>query len=534
MAAISVAPDRRRAAPAEDRRASTLYETEEWVGVEDWLTVLSGFLMVVLIVYLHYVGVSLQMPTFRWTTDGAFAVTVDAQRGALAQLVQKAESQGEDRLLAAAKSLQAASATGDRAAIGAAARTLSDAAKTARDGRLTKSAAEIGSRLRRDAQATVGTVFSSENLWRSAAVGLAYLIVCAMGVALIGGRLTRYLAGFPIVYALAWLAQIIAGNATVHYWGVEYVVFALLLGLFVSNVIGVPPWLMEAVRTEYYIRTGLVILGAGILFFEILQAGALGIVQAVLVVIVVWSICFWLARRLRVDDGFAAMLATAVSICGVSAAIAAYGAIRGDRKKLSYVTSLVLMVAVPMMILQPWIARSIGIPDLVAGAWLGGTLDTSASVVAAGALISESAMKVGTIVKFSQNVLIGVVAFLLAFWWLLKQGTPGGDRPSASMIWNRFPKFVLGFLITSAVFSFLLEAEAVTATKGLLSGLRTVWFALAFTCIGLETRFTDLIGMEGGRPALAFLGAQLINIVWALILAYLLFGGVLFEAPRIG
>jgi uncharacterized membrane protein YadS len=208
--------------------------------------------------------------------------------------------------------------------------------------------------------------------------------------------------------------------------------------------------------------------------------------------------------------------------------------VRGDRKKLSYVTSLVLMVAVPMMVIQPWIARLVGMPDLVAGAWLGGTLDTSASVVAAAALISEPAMKVGTIVKFSQNVLIGVVAFLLAFWWVFRKGEHGDERPSPALIWNRFPKFVLGFLLSSVVFSFFLEPEVVNATKGLLASLRTVWFALAFTCIGLETRFTDLVGMEGGRPAVAFLAAQAVNVVWALIMAYLLFGGVLFATPRMG
>jgi uncharacterized membrane protein YadS len=197
------------------------------------------------------------------------------------------------------------------------------------------------------------------------------------------------------------------------------------------------------------------------------------------------------------------------------------------------VTSLVLLVAVPMMILQPWIAKLLGMPDLVAGAWLGGTLDTSAAVVAAGALISEAAMKVGTIVKFSQNVLIGVVAFLLAFWWVLKDGAQSGKRPGVGLIWNRFPKFVLGFLVTSFVFSFLLEPEAVNATKGLLGGLRTVWFALAFTCIGLETRVIDLVGMEGGRPALAFLVAQVANITWTLLLSFLLFGGILFAVPPI-
>jgi uncharacterized membrane protein YadS len=383
------------------------------------------------------------------------------------------------------------------------------------------------------ANAVAGRVFGGENLWNGVRIGIVFLLISAIGVALMGGNVGKYIIGFPVIYVLAWVSQFIAGNATMNYWGLEYVVFALVIGLFISNVIGVPGWLTEAVRTEYYIKTGLVILGAGILFFEILQAGALGIVQALLVVTVIWYICFWLSRKLRVDDEFAVMLSTAVSICGVSAAIAACGAIQGDKKKLSYVTSLVLIVAVPMMILMPWIAKGLQIPDVVAGAWLGGTLDTSGSVVAAGALISEPAMKAGVIVKFSQNVLIGLAAFMISIWWTVKKGAEKGERASAGVIWERFPKFVLGFLIASVVFSFLLNEATVSATKGTLAGLRVVWFALAFTCIGLETRFTELVSMEGGRPAAAFLLAQAVNVVWTLVLAYLLFGGILFAVPAL-
>ena len=333
------------------------------------------------------------------------------------------------------------------------------------------------------------------------------------------------------MFALAWIAQAIAGNSTLSYWGLEYVIFALVIGLFVSNVIGLPRWLREAVRTEYFIKTGLVILGSSILFLEIVQAGALGIAQALLVVSAVWYFCFWLARKLKVDEELAVMLSTAVSICGVSAAIAACGAIHGDKRKLSYVTSLVLIVAVPMMVLMPWAVRSLGIPDVVGGAWLGGTLDTSGSVVAAGALISDAAMKAGVVVKFSQNVLIGAAAFVLSIWWTFRTGKAGGERPSARVIWERFPKFVLGFVAASLVFSFVLDPATVAGTKGTLGGLRTMWFALAFTCIGLETRVTDLVGMQGGRPAAAFVGAQAFNVVWTLALAFLLFGGVLFATP---
>ena len=370
-------------------------------------------------------------------------------------------------------------------------------------------------------------------LWIAVGVVAVLLVLAAVGIVLLGGHAGPFIIGFPAVFALAWLARFIAGNGTFIDWGIEYVIFALALGLLVSNTLGTPAWLKPAVQTEYFIKTGLVILGAGLLFLEIIQAGILGILQAVLVVFVIWYACFWLCRKLKVDDEFGAMLSTAVSICGVSAAIAACGAIQGDKKKLSYVTSLVLIVAVPMMVIMPWVAKSTGMNEIVAGAWLGGTLDTSASVVAAGALISEAAMKTGVIVKFSQNALIGVAAFILAIWWTLKAGAATGQKPSAGIIWERFPKFVLGFILASALFSFVLPADLVNGTRSALGELRVWWFAMAFVCIGLETRFVELAGMGQGRPALAFIGAQAINVVWTLLLAYLLFGGVIFPQPDI-
>lgn len=372
----------------------------------------------------------------------------------------------------------------------------------------------------------------------------------------------RYLAGFPVVFALAWTAMLLAGYAGSSAWGLEYVIFALLLGLLISNTVGTPAWLLEAARTEYFIKTGLVIMGATILIQEILQAGALGVLQAVGVVVVVWYVAFWIARRLRVDDELGVMIATAVSICGVSAAIAACGAIQGDRRKLSYVTSIVLIVAIPMIVLQPWIARVAGLPDVVAGAWLGGTLDTTGSVVAAGALISERAMKVGTIVKFSQNVLIGVAAFILSVWWSMRSPAPAtaatGSTTSTSasasvpasvpasavssshasaaptglgIIWDRFPKFVLGFLAASLLFSFVLDPALVARVKGPIGSVRTIWFALAFVSIGLETNVRDLWQLEGGRPFVSFVAAQAFNVLWTLLLAWLIFGGILLPGP---
>lgn len=365
--------------------------------------------------------------------------------------------------------------------------------------------------------------------------GLAILAASILAVRLLGGRWGRFVAGFGVVFLLGFVSLVIAGQAQINAWGLEYVIFALALGLGLNHLVPLPAWLREAARTEYYIKSGLVILGSTILFQELLQAGALGLVQAGLVVTVVWYAAFWLCRKLGVDEEFSVMLSTAVSICGVSAAIAACGAIQGDRRKLSYVTSLVLIVAVPMMVLMPWVVKAWHMPDLVAGAWLGGTLDTSGSVVAAGQLISEQAMKAGVIVKFSQNVLIGVAAFVLSIVWAMREGRKTGrvERPSARVIWERFPKFVLGFIAASLVFSFALDPALVKTAKPVLNNLRNYWFAMAFVSIGLETHFGDLVRMEGGRPALAFIGAQAFNVVWTLLLAWLLFGGVVVAVPLI-
>lgn len=379
----------------------------------------------------------------------------------------------------------------------------------------------------------LAAVFGAGNFQAAALLGAGLFLLSLPGALILGVRVARYAAGFAVVFALALVAQWLAGNATVSYWGVEYVIFALAIGLFLSNVVGLPGWMADAVRTEYYIKTGLVLMGATILFGELMQAGVLGMLQAVLVVSVIWYFGYWLARRLRVDEEFSVMLTTAVAICGVSAAIAACGAIQGDKKKLSYVASVVLIVAVPMMILQPWIVKTFGIPDVVGGAWLGGTLDTSGSVVAAGALISEKAMKIGTIVKFSQNVLIGLAAFLLSLWWTMKMSGGNREKPGIGVIWERFPKFVLGFMVASLAFSALISPGLVASTKSTISGLRTAWFAMAFVSIGLETKFTDLWSMENGRPFVAFVGAQFANIIWTLILAYLIFGGILFAVPEL-
>lgn len=375
------------------------------------------------------------------------------------------------------------------------------------------------------------TVLAGQNLASWLMLGLLLLVPAAIGARLMGTPVVPFIAGFSVLYTVALGAQILAGYTGSSAIGLEYVIYALVIGLVLGQTTPLRRWFSSAVQAEYYIKIGLVILGASVLFSELVEAGVLGIAQALVVVISVWSFSFWLSKRVGVDDELATMLSSAVSICGVSAAIATCGAIQGDRKKLSYVTSLVLVVAVPMMLVMPWVSRVMGMPDAVAGAWLGGTLDTSAAVVAAGELVGEQARNAAVVVKLSQNVLIGLAAFLLTVWWSTRSGGVGAQGASVAVIWERFPKFVLGFLAVSLVFSFALSGEVVGDTRGLLSATRTAWFALAFLSIGLETSLGDLARLGGGRPVAAFLGAQAFNVVITLLFAYLLFGGLIFPAP---
>ncbi|MDI9522218.1 MAG: putative sulfate exporter family transporter, partial [Bacteroidota bacterium] len=174
----------------------------------------------------------------------------------------------------------------------------------------------------------------------------------------------QFFLSFIGIYLLALLAGYIAGISKIKALGLESVFFAVLIGLFIRNTVGLPKWLASAAKSEYYIKAGLVILGSSILFNEIMKAGALGMIQAVVVVISVWYFSFWVSRRVfKIDQEMSMLLSSAVSICGVSAAIATSGAIKGEPKKLSFVISLVLIVAIPMMYLLPYLSKWIGLSE---------------------------------------------------------------------------------------------------------------------------------------------------------------------------
>lgn len=331
------------------------------------------------------------------------------------------------------------------------------------------------------------------------------------------------LPSLTVIFGLTLAAQLIASVPAVKELGFESVFFAVILGLVISNVFKVPGWLKSAVQSEFYIKIGIICLGSTILFGEVMKSGAYGLAQSLIVVFTVWYFAFWFGRKMRIDPEMGTMVSSAVSICGVSAAIATCGVIKGDNKKLSYVISLVLIIAIPMMYLLPWLANLMGLGEEVAGAWLGGTIDTTGAVAASGTLVGETAAKTAVIVKSSQNVLLGVAAFIISLMWSY-QGKNHTEKPTLGVIWDRFPKFVVGFILASLVFSFCLDTETAKTVGKVTKGFQNTLFSVAFVCIGLETRFKDIFSKENRTPLKVFLVAQTFNIFVTLVVAWIIFG----------
>ena len=369
---------------------------------------------------------------------------------------------------------------------------------------------------------------------------ILFIILCVLtliGVAVMKRDYKRYIPGFLVIFIISFIAIVVGKQATIKYWGLSYVIWALAFGLIISNVFRVPDWLKAGVLTEYFIKIGLVVMGQRILFSIIIKAGAVGMAQALLVVGPVWFGTYWICRRFGLTERFSSIITSSNAICGVSAAIAAGGAVQGDPKEVSYMVAWLMVCAVVLIIIMPPIAKWMDLPTNMAGAWLGGVIDNTGAVVAAGAMIgSEQALKAAAIVKMAQNVLIGFAAFFLALWASMSLSVKeGAEKPSFMEVWYRFPKFIVGFIVASLLISFIVEpsygAAAVKKMQGVCKGYREWFFTLAFVCIGLETRFKELLTVGGGKPAIAYWIAQIANAFWTLLIVWILWSGIFFTAP---
>ncbi|QEF99077.1 hypothetical protein Mal15_31360 [Stieleria maiorica] len=367
-------------------------------------------------------------------------------------------------------------------------------------------------------------------------------VLFTIAMRLRGKNAIGFLKAFPVVFLLATIAYVLAGQTVIKAYNLEYALWALLVGLVISNTIGTPSGLRPAIMTEFFIKTGLVLLGAEVLMSRLMALGIPGIgVAWVVTPIVLISTFIFGQKVLKIPSKSLNMVISAdMSVCGVSAAIATAAACKAKKEELSLAIGLSLSFTVVMMILLPLAIKAMGLPDDVGGAWLGGTIDATGAVAVAGATLGEEALEVAATVKMIQNILIGVTAFCVATYWVTYvEKRSDAATPGVGEIWYRFPKFVLGFIAASVLFSILhasmtggdvmIEAMIGGSTKT----LRGWFFCLAFVCIGLETNFSQLLPyFRGGKPMILYVCGQSLNLLLTLVMAYLMFGVLFAEAGQ--
>ena len=362
-------------------------------------------------------------------------------------------------------------------------------------------------------------------------------VLFGIGVKLQGEKLRKYLPAFLGLFVLAIAVRIISAEFTLNRY-LEWAFWALIVGLLISNTVGVPQWLRPAIRTEFYIKTGLVVMGFSVLFSNIAKFGLYGLGIAWIVTPVVIIFMWWLGTKiLQIDNKpLVITLASATSVCGTSAAIATGAAAKAKKDDLSIAISISIIFTILMMVFEPMIIRWSGMSSLMGGALIGGTVDSTGAVVLAGNALGPEAEQAAVLVKSIQNILIGFIAFFVAIFFATRVENSGVSKVGAGEIWYRFPKFIIGFFVASLVASFIVlplaGGDAVKSVNGVLDQYKNWAFVLAFTSIGLDTNFKE-IGkqLHGGKVLWLYIIGQLFNIVLTLLAVWLLLSGALFEIP---
>ncbi len=364
-------------------------------------------------------------------------------------------------------------------------------------------------------------------------------ILFTVGNRLKGISVKKYLPAFAGLFVLAILVRFISAEYTLNRY-LEWAFFAILIGLLVSNTVGVPQWLKPAVQTEFYIKAGLVIMGFSVLFSNIVNFGLYGLGIAWVVTPIVILFMWWFGTRvLKIDNKpFVITVATATSVCGTSAAIATGAASGAKKNDLSLAVSISIIFTVLMMVFEPVIIRAVGLGEVMGGALIGGTVDSTGAVTVAGTALGETAQTVAVLVKSIQNILIGFIAFAVAVFFATKVEKNGSSKVGASEIWYRLPKFILGFFAASLIASFIVlpaaGKETVSTINKVLDQYKNWAFVLAFTSIGLDTNFRELKEQfEGGKPLTLYVVGQLFNIILTFAAVYLLLSGKFFPLPQL-
>lgn len=362
---------------------------------------------------------------------------------------------------------------------------------------------------------------------------LFLLVLCSAAIKVLTGEVKGFLVGFTFLFALSILVSFLGSWDIMKRYNIETPLLALLAGLLISNFLRIPYWLSTALQTQFYVKFGIVLMGASLPFTLILQAGSTAFAQATIIAVATFLTIYWTGTRfLGLDKRFAATLAAGGSICGVSASIAIGGAVKAEKQHVSIAISLVILFSIVMIFILPLAIKALAILPGPAGAWIGTAEFADAPGMAAAAAINEQAIKTFTLMKVvGRDMFIGIWCFVMALTSITRwEKRYAGTTPNASDIWLRFPKFVLGFIIASIIITILAASTDAVTTKAIddhvinpIIELRNWAFILTFLSIGLSSRLKELASV-GWKPFAAFSAGVLVNIPLGYLLSVVIMG----------
>ncbi|WP_127752253.1 putative sulfate exporter family transporter [Devosia sp. 1566] len=381
---------------------------------------------------------------------------------------------------------------------------------------------------------------------RYGALYLFWLVAFSLALAALGQSIRAFAPAFTLLFLAAYAISVIGKWEEAVHFNLEPPLVALLLGLVIANTVGLPRWLDAGFKGEFYVKTGIVLLGATVPLSLIAKAGPIAILQASLVSLTTFGVIYLVAVRLGLDRRFAATLGVGGAVCGVSGAIAVAGAVGGKKEDTAVTITIVVLWAIVMIFVLPLVARALGLPTGIAGAWIGTSEFADAAGIAAAqayggyagrvdgiAGTPEQAVQAFTLMKVvGRDPWIGIWAVGLAIVATMRwDARPGGSAPDVGEIWRRFPKFVIGFFLASAVITtvttqFSLEDYNRIVIPNLIGPIRNLFtwtFIFCFFSIGLTTRFRDLAA-AGPKPFGAFTAGVAVNVVLGFILSVYVFG----------
>ncbi|HEX8963259.1 MAG TPA: putative sulfate exporter family transporter [Rhodocyclaceae bacterium] len=369
---------------------------------------------------------------------------------------------------------------------------------------------------------------------------VAWLVIFGVSCSIMGIKMKEFVPSFIFLYVLSLAMFGIGGWVDASKYNMEAPLLALLIGLFISNFIGLPKWMDAGFRVEYFVKLGIVLLGATFPITLVATAGPVAIGQAMTISLVTCLTIFFVGTRVfGLDKRMCAVLGVGGSVCGVSGSMAIAASVGAEKEHLYTSVTLVVVWALIMILFLPFVSQALGLSAGVAGAWIGTSEFADAAGFAAASAYGkmagneEAAIKAFTLMKvIGRDLWIGiwslVFALISTMVWERKEV---GAKPDAGEVWRRFPKFVIGFFIASAFISLMTAGataeEMNKAVKPLLLGplnsLRTWAFIFCFLSIGLTTRFRDLKSV-GWKPFLAFTIGVGVNVVLGFILSVYVFG----------